>query len=709
MYDVFKLESQLSILGLSLVANKICGEYQIKDGNSRVITSLKELKSIIETNGADFISISNDDAKSDMDGPLARYNMIVRVPLDNKNKGYYEEVFLLLVDDKDCIAICTENLLSYDGTAYHLYGSEYGSNRTTESIFSSHGEFICQGFLGKRNQYYFARSPFSNRYPFNVACFSVNPPQLLYCLTQSDFENRLYKDNIVICNSEGKFGLLNRYDIRIADFTYDNIFKMGDCFRAVKDRREYVIDRNGNILFAGPDGLKLGWYDGEHPLLFGQDDSGVFLFDESVNVRKRILSVKFINKAGDIIFLEENGKSGYNIACYNAKNDKYLFNITPDSMKSFSLWKAEPSTVIIYDGHSHYGLANTIGEVLITPMYDTLEYFGFQQLLVSANGRYGIVSRINEIIVPLAYERITDTCPFLNFCDETCRICALKELRLIECEVNGKSYKGILDSQGTIVAPVKYDEMSLSNDFQKDFDYNYVYSARTIKYIYLRCGNKAGVFNINKKKLIDASFDKIIAHHHFAIVVNNQRYGLVDYNGRILIPVRSIYIIASPMKARISDFSSRESKIVRVCESGTRKFVNGKQKYGKYAYPIIDNAQWFYFDTEHLVYSSQSYAVAYEMIGGEAAVKKNIEDEFFDTLIFSDLRIANFLDVYTLGSPPSKQYWKKMNYARTYVEPRNNDDDDSYSPYDPEDIKGCGLGWSCSNCPNAGCPANELN
>lgn len=708
MLDAFKLNSQLSKLGLSLVTNKICGEYQIIEGNSNIITSLRELKSIIEKNGADYISIRADEGEWDMYGPLTRYKMIVRLPLNRKDNGYYEESFVLLVDNKDCIVICTDDFYSYDGVAYHIQSSVFDSQNFNEAIFSSHGEFICQNFLEIKNQHYFARAPF---YPFNVACFSANPPQFLYCLTQSDFKNRIYKDNIIICNSEDKFGLLNKDGIRIADFIYDIIYQMGDYFRAVKDRREHIIDGKGNILFSGHDGLNLGWYDGEHPLLFGQDDSGVVFFDESVNVRKRIPSVKLINKLGNVIFLEENGKSGYNIACYNAKNDKYLFNITPDSMESFSLWKTEPSTVIIYDGHGHYGLANTVGDVLIAPMYDTLEHFGFHQLLVSANGRYGIVSGNNEIIVPLVYDRISAACPFFNLCDEMCRCCALNKLRILECEVNGKSYKGILDSEGIIVAPIKYDEMSLSNNFQKDYDddYNYVYSARNIGYIYLRCGDKEGVFNVSKRKLIDASFDKIIAHRHFAIVINNQRYGLVDYNGRILIPVRSVYIIASPMKARISDFSSRDSKIVRVCESGTRKFVNGKQKFGKYAYPIIDNAKWFYFDTENWVYSYQSFAVAYEMMGGEAAVKKNMGDESFDTLKISDMDSVNFLSAYTLGSPPSNQYWKKMNYARTYVEPRNDDNEDSYSPYDPEDIKGCGLGWSCSNCPNVGCPANELN
>lgn len=41
----------------------------------------------------------------------------------------------------------------------------------------------------------------------------------------------------------------------------------------------------------------------------------------------------------------------------------------------------------------------------------------------------------------------------------------------------------------------------------------------------------------------------------------------------------------------------------------------------------------------------------------------------------------------------------RMEYCWGWGEDYNNDDRE----------QGCGNGWSCSNCPNAGCPANELN
>ena len=38
------------------------------------------------------------------------------------------------------------------------------------------------------------------------------------------------------------------------------------------------------------------------------------------------------------------------------------------------------------------------------------------------------------------------------------------------------------------------------------------------------------------------------------------------------------------------------------------------------------------------------------------------------------------------------------------------EDYEDYDYYEDDDREtGCGEGWSCSNCPNYGCPANELN
>jgi hypothetical protein len=42
---------------------------------------------------------------------------------------------------------------------------------------------------------------------------------------------------------------------------------------------------------------------------------------------------------------------------------------------------------------------------------------------------------------------------------------------------------------------------------------------------------------------------------------------------------------------------------------------------------------------------------------------------------------------------------------------RGNDDyeDDFDNDFDDFSDEGCGEGWSCSNCPNVGCPANACN
>lgn len=48
-------------------------------------------------------------------------------------------------------------------------------------------------------------------------------------------------------------------------------------------------------------------------------------------------------------------------------------------------------------------------------------------------------------------------------------------------------------------------------------------------------------------------------------------------------------------------------------------------------------------------------------------------------------------------------------YVKLFHERLLEIEDDYYQEYNDETLSGCGEGWSCSNCPHVGCPANELN
>lgn len=79
-----------------------------------------------------------------------------------------------------------------------------------------------------------------------------------------------------------------------------------------------------------------------------------------------------------------------------------------------------------------------------------------------------------------------------------------------------------------------------------------------------------------------------------------------------------------------------------------------------------------------------------------------------DTLVYIDetgrkKMIPVTLEVMATDVSKWQQYRREEEERRWRAEYANDDDNDD----DRE--QGCGNGWSCSNCPNVGCPANELN
>ena len=63
------------------------------------------------------------------------------------------------------------------------------------------------------------------------------------------------------------------------------------------------------------------------------------------------------------------------------------------------------------------------------------------------------------------------------------------------------------------------------------------------------------------------------------------------------------------------------------------------------------------------------------------------------------------VDIYRENTDAELHLWARYNSLEE--EFYGDDDYNTYSQV--EDTDGCGYGWSCNNCPNYGCPSNELN
>ena len=82
---------------------------------------------------------------------------------------------------------------------------------------------------------------------------------------------------------------------------------------------------------------------------------------------------------------------------------------------------------------------------------------------------------------------------------------------------------------------------------------------------------------------------------------------------------------------------------------------NGRQKYGKYSYPLFYNPSWVYYNLKTGKTTQRTFYLAYEFINGLAAVKFTKDDEGFS---FIDKQLS----VQTLFREGAKdEYWRIMN------------------------------------------------
>ena len=130
----------------------------------------------------------------------------------------------------------------------------------------------------------------------------------------------------------------------------------------------------------------------------------------------------------------------------------------------------------------------------------------------------------------------------------------------------------------------------------------------------------------------------------------------------------------SPMKEKLG-ISNEDNEIIRICLSGTPIMYNGRQKYGKYSYPLFYNPSWIYYNLKTGKTTRRTFYLAYEFINGLAAVKFTKDDEGFSF-------IDEQLSVQTLFRGGAKdEYWRIMNQANQKSIKRRVDREEMWADY----------------------------
>lgn len=141
----------------------------------------------------------------------------------------------------------------------------------------------------------------------------------------------------------------------------------------------------------------------------------------------------------------------------------------------------------------------------LTSFYDKIDYFHDDRALIVSNGKYGFVDREGVEVIPPVYEKA------LYYKDG-----------YAEIKYNGKW--GVIDLSGKEVINAEYDDLDPS-------DYKLVAVCKNEKWGYLNMKGE----QITKFEFDDAEgFDGC----EYAFVGKNDRCGLIDTSGKIIIPIK---------------------------------------------------------------------------------------------------------------------------------------------------------------------------
>lgn len=133
----------------------------------------------------------------------------------------------------------------------------------------------------------------------------------------------------------------------------------------------------------------------------------------------------------------------------------------------------------IFSKNGKYGILSSTNNIIISNDYDFISFFNNNKAIVSNGDFYGIINRENEVIVPLEYENITEVVGdyFVVFTsNDGCILYTLKGIKRASYDfissafaddifivmANGKY--GYINGEGKVIIPIIYDYVSSFSD-----------------------------------------------------------------------------------------------------------------------------------------------------------------------------------------------------------------------------------------------------
>ncbi len=372
----------------------------------------------------------------------------------------------------------------------------------------------------------------------------------------------LFSEGLVSVKKDGKYGFLDLQGKLVIPFKYDgaDAFYNGLC-RVLKDNKSGFIDKSGKEVI---------------PLIY---DSVQNSHADNFVIVSKGRKWAFVSNKGKFLsdFIYDQVFSGYNSylktpsnisevttyfkngAVLVFKDQKYEFlneNIKPafpdNKFDSASVFDTYQNAIVKRNGK--YGIIKPNGVAKVPIVYDLVEYFdsnhNFSEYYNAKKGKiYSIfnkdLKRLGESYEPV-YNDFSTTTPFIIFKNirnkygiaassgEIIVPFEYDELFKIEKTQFFKASKGdkfgVIDEKGKIRIPIQYKEIySLYDKFdvEKHLKNN----------LFIADGNK--IIGVNNEIKISGydSLDPIFNNHNYLIVSKNKKFGIIDIDKKIILPL----------------------------------------------------------------------------------------------------------------------------------------------------------------------------
>jgi len=305
------------------------------------------------------------------------------------------------------------------------------------------------------------------------------------------------------------------------DYYYYEGFGQDKVVQRVKDGSWHILKPDGSLInlngeylaYAGMEGKNLNFDEDYYRFVIGNDSyhtdySTRFIYVDRNGLECFVEGYKYVDPTkGENYFVLRNVKgNGYETSLYHKYNKTLVISAVYDTLNYIN------DDRITACKNDRYGLMNIEQEEIIPFEYKYIDYINDNFIIViDDDGKYGVINTNNEVVLSFEYDEIfniTEYCGYL-------RISKNNEFGLIN------------SSNAEIVVPLEYESIEYAGNE----------TAVAIK------EGRWGVIDVRNKIVVPFIYDSIMNYYDGFAVYKDELAGFVNKEGNVILPVKYYNIL----------------------------------------------------------------------------------------------------------------------------------------------------------------------